>query len=511
MPRFASRWQTAAVPTSSALAELQRRRQLAAGAGRRERVARQHARGGLTGQERIDRLLDPGSFLPMGRLVHAEDLAEAERTLGGDGAIHGFGCVDGRPVAVFASDPTVKGATGSTTVYRVSHAHARIAARAGVPLFDLHQSGGARITDLMTSKFAGTGGSGMGARHAFRRRYFQFCGILGDYWPPWNMVQSEFTVMSRSAHAALTSPALLEAATGQQVTAAELGGADVQAGVTGQVDAVADDELAAIALLRRAFGYFPSRPGEAAPRRPGDDPAGRVSPELREILPQNPRRAIDIRGIVEIICDRGSFLELCSSYARNLVCGLARLDGETVAIMASQPRVLAGTLDTRALVKARRLLELVDTLQIPLVSLVDTPGVLTTLQEEHARLITEVYRTSVERLRPLVPKVAVVIRKGIGFAYLAMSAGDSEGITLAWPSAQIAFTGPEPAARIVHQREIAAAADPGAALQQRAAEMRSLSQPEAGARLGYIDAIIDPAQTRPLVIRAISALRGSSR
>ncbi|MCH2172535.1 hypothetical protein MK489_17295 [Myxococcota bacterium] len=494
--------------SQAALNELARRRRLADGAERQERISRQHERGGLTGRERIDRLLDPGSYLPMGRLVHSEELADADRSLGGDGAIHGFGTIDERPVAVFASDPTIKGATGSSTVYRVTHAHERFAARFGLPVFDLHQSGGARITDLMTSKFAGIDGANMGERHVFPRRNLFFCGILGDYWPPWNMVQSDFTVMSQTAHGALTSPALLEVATGQQTTADELGGAKVHGTLTGQVDRVAPDEPAAIEMLRKVFSYLPSRPGGTIPRCHTGDPPDRIDLELRDFLPDNPRRAYDMTKLVERVCDVGTFVEWMPGYARNLVCGIARLNGQSVAVMANQPRFLAGTLDVKALRKARRMLELVHTCELPLISFIDTPGVLTTQEQEHERLITEVYRTSMERLRPHVPKVAVVVRKGIGFAYIVMSAGDPEGITFAWPSARIAFTGPEPAARIVHHRSIANADDPAAELETRAEEMRRRMEPSAGEALAYLDEVIDPAHTRPRIIRAIEALRG---
>jgi acetyl-CoA carboxylase carboxyltransferase component len=495
----------------AANAELRRRRHLGTDAGRPERVRRQHERGGLTGHERIELLLDPGSFLPMGRLVHAEDLADADRTLGGDGVIHGFGLVDGRPVAVHASDPTVKGATGSTLVYRVSSAHERIAERCGLPLFDLHQSGGARITDIMSSRFAGQGGAGMGSRHAFGGRPLLLTAVLGDYYPPWNIVQADFSAMNAHAHAALTSPALLEVATGQQVTAEELGGAKVQSSTTGQVDAVGADEPATLALLRDVFSYLPAVPGGPPIQGPTGDPADRADPELREILPENPRGSFDMRKIVRRVCDRDSFLEWAPSYAPALLTGLARLAGRSVAVIANQPRMLAGTIDVRGLIKLRRICELAGRFELPLVSFLDTPGVLTTREQEHARLISEVYRTNVERLRPAIPKVAVVVRKGIGFALFAMGASDPEGLTLAWPSARIAFTGPEPAARIVHAREIAAADDPAEAMRARADEMRALSAPWEGVGLGYIDALIDPAETRPVIIRAIAALERRRR
>lgn len=464
----------------------------------------------MTAIERIELLLDSGTYLPMGRLMHAEQLADADRTLGGDGAVHGFGLVGGRPAAVFASDPTVKGATGSTTAYRVSRAHQRLAAKWGLPLFDLHQSGGARITDLMTSKFAGSGGSTMGSRHVNPNRPVLLTAILGDYWAPWNMVQADVTVMTAHAHAALTSPPLLEVATGQRVTADELGGSHVHATITGQVDVVVATELAAIAFLRKVFSYLPSAPGLPSPRStPSDDPEA-IDVALRDVLPENPRQSYDMRPLVERVVDTGSFLELGEAFAPNLITGLARIDGWPVAVIANQPLVNAGVLDSAALVKMRKVLELAGARGLPLVSFVDTPGVLTTKEEEHRGLITQVYRTSMERYRPRIPKVAIVVRKGIGFAYLAMSASDPEGLTFAWPSAAIAFTGPEPAARIVYGRELAAATDARALMAERAEHMRAISAPWAGAGLAYIDDVIDPATTRPTLIRAIASLRNAS-
>jgi acetyl-CoA carboxylase carboxyltransferase component len=464
-----------ATTAERAFAELARRRELARGGGRLDRIERHRARGRLTGHDRVELVIDPGSFIPIGRMIHGEDLDEADRTIGGDGEIHGLATVDGRPALVVANDPTVKGGTGSAANGRIGGRNIRL--HCGLPLFDLHQSGGARITELMSSKFAGAGGATMGSRHVFGPNHLHLTAVLGDYYPPWNIVQAEFTTMVRTAHAALTSAPLLEVATGQREDPDDLAGAHVQANHNGQIDLLTDDERTAIAHVRRAFTYLPSRAGDPLPRLLVDDPPDRRDESLGDVLPQNPNRAFDIRKIVTVVLDRDSFFEWSPEFARNIVTGLGRLDGWPVVVAANQPMVLAGTIDVPAMIKFRRILDVANNYQLPVVTILDTPGVLTTKEQEHNRLISNVYQASMARLRPNVPKVAVVVRKGIGFAYMMMSGGDPEGMTYCWPSARIAFTGPDPAARIVNAAEIAAAPDPAARQRELADEMRALSAP----------------------------------
>jgi acetyl-CoA carboxylase carboxyltransferase component len=486
-------------------AELARRRALADGAGRVDRVERHRSRGRLTGRERIDLLLDPGSFLPIGRMVHSEDAAEADRTMGGDGEIHGLGTVDGRAVLVVANDPTVKGGTGSVANGRIGGRNIR--AGCALPFLDLHQSGGARISEMMSSKFAGAGGSTMGARHVFGPAALHLTAVLGDYYPPWNIVQAEFTTMVADAHAALTSAPLLEVATGQREDPDDLAGAEVQANLNCQVDVISVDEPSAIKLLRQVFSYFPSSRREGPSRVDVGDSPDRVDESLRDVLPANPNRAFDIRKIIRIVFDHDTFIEWSPGYARNLVTGIARLDGWPVCIAANQSMVLAGTIDVPAMIKFRRILNASNGFGLPMLTFLDTPGVLTTKDQEHNRLISEVYATAMARLRPDVPKVTMVVRKGIGFAYPLMCAGDPEGFTYCWPSARIAFTGPDPAARILYPAEIANAADPKERQRELADEMRELSAPRLAAELGFVDAIIDPAETRRTLVRAVEILR----
>jgi acetyl-CoA carboxylase carboxyltransferase component len=493
------------------LDELARRRRLAGGANRRERIVRQHLYGGLTGRERIEALVDHGSFRAMGDLAHSDDLQYAERTLGGDGAIHGFGTVGGRPVAVYASDPTIKGATLGQSTARIGQNHERIAERFCLPMFDLQQSGGARITDLMTSRFGGApGGAAFGSFHAFPRRFALFTAVLGDYFPPWSLVQGDVSVMLRGARAALTSPVLLEAATGERVSADELGGSAIHQRITGYADVVEDTEQQVLSTLRHAFGYLPGSPFERPPQGPTDDPADRADPVLRAVLPSNRRQPFDIREVISRVVDHGRFFELAPDFAPNLVAGLARFDGRTAVVLANQSTVLAGALDVDALRKTSRYLELSTTFSLPLVSFIDTPGVLTTKDQEHRRIVHDAYRAAATRLKAPVAKAAVVVRRGNGFAYFVMGGSDLEGVTLAWPSARISFTGPEAAVSVVYRSALAEATDPATLRATLAEEMRSLAAPWSGARVGYLDDVIDPAETRPKIIRALRTFEGRS-
>jgi propionyl-CoA carboxylase beta chain len=250
---------------------------------------------------------------------------------------------------------------------------------------------------------------------------------------------------------------------------------------------------------------------EQPPRVRPDDPPDRLDPSLRTLLPENPKEPFDIKEIVTKVVDRDSFFELAPDFAPNLVAGMGRFDGESAMILANQSNWLAGVLDKNAVHKLTRYLELCVTYNIPLVTFIDTPGALTTKDQEHARIVHDLYRAAATRLRTRIPKVAVAVRKGNGFAFFGMGGGDLEGLTIAWPSARLAFTGPEAAASVLFRRELAEATDPSPLRKIRADEMRELAAPWLGASLGYLDAVIDPAETRPQVIKALACLRQRAR
>ncbi len=495
---------------ATSLAELHRRRDVAEHVGGERAVAAARRRGLLTAPERVALLLDPGTDVPFGRLTHADDPRRADETFG-DGELCGFGRVDGRWISYFASDPRVKGASGGPAGRRHSQAFRNLVERSALPLFFVMQGGGARIDEAMTSAFISFPGTGMGARKVFERRGVLLTIVLGAYYAPWNVAQADFSVMTEASNISLTSPPLVRVGTGQEVTPEELGGAELQATITGQIDAVVADEQEAIAMARRAFSYLPSHARTEPPMIDVGDPPNRMCPELRDIVPTLLNRAYDVRDVIRVVTDRDSFLEYSPRFARNLVTGLARIDGRTVVVMANQPSVMAGVLDVGAVIKAHKALTLCVELGLPLVSLVDVPGVLPTKEQEQRRIMTSLYEHGVLRLRARVPKVAVVLRKGVGFGVMAMTAGDPEAITFVWPGAQICFTGVEAAVRVVHRAELDAAADPEALLRQLQQRYEGGSAPWIGAHLGHIDDVIDPAETRARVARALDIGRSRGR
>ncbi|MCC7366554.1 MAG: methylmalonyl-CoA carboxyltransferase [Dehalococcoidia bacterium] len=492
------------------VAELRRRRAIAHGLGGPERVQRQHDRGFLTARERVELLLDPGSQVEFGQLVHSGTPGEEDRTIG-DGRLVGFGTVGGRPIAYTASDATIKGASGSAGSRRRGTAFHRIVEEAALPTFDLSQGGGARITEIMTSRFAGYFGAGMGRRLAFPRREALFIAVMGNYYAPWMVADSDYSVMTRGSNISISSPPVVEEATGMKIDPFELGGAAIHERKTGQVDTIVPADADAVAALRHAFAYLPGNAWEDAPVLRTGDSRQRTDPALREIVPVQPNRAYDVKRVIRSVFDRDSFLEWAPEYGKNLVCGIARLDGHTVAVIANQPMQRAGALDKEACIKIARTLTACDRFRIPLVSFIDVPGVLPTPDQEHRRLLTHVYGLAIQRLTVPVPKVSVFMHKAFGYALWGMSGADHEWYHLAWPTAQIAFMGAEPGVRVAFRREWEAAANQDAWLLQRASEVRRMMEPWEGAECGYLDNIIDPAETRPQLVRALEISRRRMR
>ena len=498
-----------ATVAEAALSELRRRRQVAAHVGGPEAVERAHARGLLTAPERVELLLDPGSHVKFGSLFHSDELGRAEETYG-DGDLCGFGTVDGRWVAYFASDPRVKGASGGPASMRKGETFRNVVERSALPLVYLMQGGGARIDDVMTPGFIMAPGTGMGARKLFARRGVLLTAVLGAYYAPWNTAHADFAVMTEHSNMSLTAPPLVLVGTGQQTTPQELGGPEIHGKVTGQIDAVVPDEASAIAALRRAFSYLPARAGGEIPVVDTGDPVSRACPELYGIVPERMSRVYDVKQVIEAIVDRGSFFEYAPDFARNMVTGLARVGGRSVVVMANQPKVAAGVIDVNGVFKARKALGLCAELGLPLVSLVDTPGVLPTKEQEYQRLMVALYDHGVARLRAKVPKAVVVLRKGVGFALQVMSAGDPEAVTFVWPNSQICFTGVEACVRVVHRRQLEEADDPAALSAALVEYYSGQSSPWSGAHLGYLDDVIDPAETRAKVARALEVTRWRS-
>ncbi len=490
---------------ADALHELHRRRQLALGQTRSERIRNEHERGFLTVGERLELLIDPGSRRDFAPLVHSDEPSMADLTLGG-GEWLGFASIDGRSVAYQAGDSTaIPGAAGAGSARRRA-GHRRVVERNALPLFEFGQGGGAPVNrDMLSSRWAGIAGHLIGARDVLPRRGSYFFAALGHVYAPWEAVEADFSVMTRNSTISFVSPAVLAQGTGERLQSADYGGPAIHAQITGQVDAVADDDADAMALLRRAFSYLPGNVWEEPPIAPCDDPPSRRDHDLVHLLPENFKVPYDVRDVIRRVTDRDSFFEYGPTFAPNIVSGLARMCGHTVGVLANQPLVKAGALDAAAAIKAKRLFKVAGTFSLPVLFFQDTPGALTTKEEEERRLLSLVYELSAQRLNVGVPKISIVLRKGYGFPFFVMSGGDPEWHTFAWPRSEIGFMGPETGAAVTYRKEITTAANPRAHLLQRAEEFRPHVAPWIAARLGYLDDIIDPADTRPTIIRALRA------
>ncbi len=493
------------------IAELVRRRTIAAGLGGPDRVQRQHDRGFLTARERVDLLLDPGTAVPFGPLVNSGVPGEEHRTMG-DGQLMGFGQIDGRWVAYSASDATIKGASGGAGSMRRGGAFERIVADAGLPRIGLMQGGGARITDIVSSRFAGFPGPAHISRHqGYPRRGALLTAVLGNYYAPWNVADADFRIMTETSNFSVSSPPIVEEATGEVVTPFELGGRDIHAKVTGEIDVVVADDAAAIAMLRRAFSYFPANAWEEPPVVRTGDPPDRMEESLRALVPSRPQRVFNVKKAITAVMDRGSFIEWMPEFAKQLVCGIARLDGHSVMVIGNQPAVRAGSLDAKSSIKVRRMQRVAQAMRLPTVSFIDTPGVLPTVEEEHQRLLDGLVDMFAERIALTQPTIAVHLRKGYGAAIFAMHGADPEWYSLAWPSAQIAFVGPEPGVRVAYRKQWQAAADKDAFVAEHAKVIQKNSEPWAAAQLDFLDDVIDPAATRPILVRALATARARVR
>lgn len=480
--------------------------------GGEARRARQHASGKQTAHERLAALLDPGTFTEIGAFVQprATTLGLDEKRFWGDGVITGVGEIDGRPVYVFAQDFTVLGGS-------VGEAHGRKIARLmdlayqqGAPLIGLNDSGGARIQE---------GVDALAAYGEIFYRNVRASGVIpqlsvimgpcagGAVYSP---AITDFVFMVEgTGNMFITGPEVIQAVTHEEVDVEELGGAAVHAQRSGVAHFTAPDEEAVLAQVRWLLSYLPSNNLTPPPAvTPEDDPQ-RPTPELAELVPQDPQKPYDVRGVIERLVDEEEFLEVQPAYAPNLVVGFARLDGETVGFVANQPAYLAGVLDIAASEKGARFVRFCDAFHIPLLTLVDTPGFLPGVAQEHGGIIRHGAKLLYAYAEATVPKVALVLRKAYGGAYIVMSSRHLGGdVNLAWPGAEIAVMGPEGAAKILYHREIAAAEDPEAERARLTHDYReAFANPFVAASHGYLDDVIAPEESRARLVAALSRLR----
>ncbi|MFF7734914.1 carboxyl transferase domain-containing protein [Streptomyces sp. NPDC007984] len=491
------------------LAEIKAR--AAAGPGE-QATARQHAKGKLTARERVGLLLDEGSFQEIEALRRHRATGfglEAKRPYT-DGVITGWGTVHGRTVFVYAHDFRIfGGALGEAHAAKI-HKVMELALAAGAPLVSLNDGAGARIQEGVTA-LAGYGG-------IFQRNTKasgvipQISVMLGPCagGAAYSPALTDFVFMVReTSQMFITGPDVVKAVTGEEITQNGLGGADVHATVSGVAAFAYDDEAACLEDVRYLLSLLPSNNRETAPSHPSRDPAGRPTESLREIVPANPNQAYDIRAVIEEIVDDGEYFEVQPGWATNVVCALVRLDGHVTGVVANQPSAFAGVLDIHASEKAARFVQFCDAFCIPLVTLVDVPGFLPGVDQEHGGIIRHGAKLLYAYCNATVPRVQLILRKAYGGAYIVMdSRSIGADVSLAWPGNEIAVMGAEGAANVIFRREIAAADDPDAVRARKIKEYQSeLMHPYYAAERGLVDDVIDPAETRSALIGALAMLR----
>ena len=477
-----------------------------------KRIEAQHAKGKKTARERLELLLDPGSFEEYDMFVQhrCTNFGMEKNHPDGDGVVTGCGTIDGRPVYVFAQDFTVSGGSLSKTMSEKICKVQDMALRNGAPCIGLNDSGGARIQEGIDA-LAGYG-------EIFERNILssgvvpQISCIMGPCagGAVYSPALTDFTLMVKnSSYMFLTGPAVVKSVTGEEVSQEDLGGASVHASKSGVAHFAADTEEEAIATVKELLGYLPQNNREDAPFKESADPVGRVEDALNSIVPDNPNKAYDMYAVIGAIVDEGRFLEIHKEFARNIIVGFAHMGGRSVGIVANQPAVLAGVLDINASRKAARFVRFCDAFNIPLVTLVDVPGFLPGTQQEYGAIITNGAKLLYAYGEATVPKVTVTLRKGYGGAHIVMSCKQLRGdINYAWPSAQIAVMGADGAVNVLYAKEMKE--DPqnaGALFDQKKKEYEELfSNPYQAAQKGYIDDIIEPRNTRFRVIRALDQL-----
>ncbi len=504
----------ATYPTREELeARLEAMNQAALRGGGPKAVERQHARGKLTARERIDLLLDPGTFRELDRFVvhDCQDFGMADKKVLGDGVVTGYGRIDGRLVYVFAQDFTVFGGSLSGAYARKIVKIMDLAMRNGAPIIGLNDSGGARIQEGVVSL---GGYADIFLRNTLASGVVpQLSAIMGPCagGAVYSPAITDFIVMVRqSSYMFITGPEVIRTVTHEEVTKEELGGADAHGALSGVSHFSVPDDAAALALLRELLGYIPQNNMEEPPRRETGDPVDRACPELDELVPTNPNKPYDVKELIRAVADEGRFLEVQEDYAPNMVVGFLRLGGRSVGVVANQPAHLAGVLDIGASLKGARFVRFCDAFNIPLLCIEDVPGFLPGVDQEHGGIIKHGAKLLYAFAEATVPRVTLIARKAYGGAYCVMNSKHIRSdLNFAWPTAEIAVMGSEGAVNIIFRKELAAADDPEARRRELVAEYRDkFANPYRAAELGYIDEIIRPRTTRARLVEAFDSLEG---
>jgi len=494
--------------TREKLEQLRRLRDEALHAGSEQAVERQRAAGKLLARERAEKLLDPGSFVELDRYVrHREaEFGMRDRRPWGDAVVTGHGTIFGRRVFVFSQDFTVFGGSLSEVFAEKICKVMDMAANFGCPVIGINDSGGARIQEGVVSL--------AGYAEIFWRNV-QCSGVIPQIslvmgpsagGAIYSQAITDFVLLVEgSSYMFITGPDVVKTVSGEEVTFEELGGAATHATKSGVAHLTAPNEEAALEDARYLLSFLPQNNLEQAPFAEPSDPVDREDPELDELVPDNPNKPYDIKAAITRVVDDGDFLEIHEHWAENIVCGFARLGGRSVGIVGNQPRSLAGVLDIDSSAKAARFIRTCDAFNVPLVTFVDVPGFLPGTAQEWGGIIRHGAKLLYAYAEATVPKLAVITRKAYGGAYDVMSSKHIRAdFNFAWPTAEVAVMGPEGAVNIVFRKEIEAADDPEAKRAELIADYRErFANPYAAAERGYIDDVIEPRRTRPVLIDAL--------
>jgi propionyl-CoA carboxylase beta chain len=494
------------------LEELRRRQAEAELGGGEERIRRQHKAGKKTARERIELLLDPGSFLEIDRFVvhQSHDFGMQDQRVLGDGVVTGSGRIHGRPVFVFAQDFTVFGGSLSEAYARKICKVMDLAMKTGAPIIGLNDSGGARIQEGVVSL---AGYADIFLRNTLASGVVpQISAVMGPCagGAVYSPAITDFVLMVKhSSYMFVTGPDVIKAVTHEVVSADELGGATTHGTTSGVAHFAADTEEECLALVRELLTFLPSNNVDDPPLTPTRDPADRRDDALNTLVPEQPNKPYDMAAVIRAVVDDHDFFEVHAGFAPNLLVGFARLGGRPVGIVANQPAHLAGCLDINASVKGARFVRFCDCFNIPLVTFEDVPGFLPGTAQEYGGIIKHGAKLLYAYCEATVPKLTVITRKAYGGAYDVMSSKHIRGdANFAWPSAEIAVMGPEGAVNILYRREMEAAADPAAFREAKIREYREkFANPYIAAERGYVDEVIEPRETRPRLIAMLEVLK----
>jgi propionyl-CoA carboxylase beta chain len=498
--------------TQDKLDELNRLREEALHPASDQAVERQRSQGKLLAHERLEKLLDPGSFVELDRFVRHRNpyFGMMERRPYGDAVVTGYGTIFGRKVFVFSQDFTIFGGSLSESFAEKICKVMDLAAKFGCPVIGINDSGGARIQEGVVSL--------AGYAEIFWRNV-QSSGVIpqislvmgptagGAVYSP---VMTDFVLMVEdTSYMFITGPDVVKTVTGEDVTFEELGGAATHASKSGVAHFIAPDEETCLEDARYLLSFLPQNNVDPPPYFPPTDPADRENPELDALIPDEPTKPYDIKDVVRGVVDDGDFLEVHERYAQNIVCGFARLGGHSVGVVGNQPHTLAGVLDIDSAVKGARFVRTCDAFNIPLVTFVDVPGFLPGTAQEWGGIIRHGAKLLYAYAEATVPKLAVITRKAYGGAYDVMSSKHIRAdFNFAWPTAEVAVMGPEGAVNIVFRKELEESDDPDLRRSELIAEYREqFANPYVAAERGYVDDVIEPRRTRPVLIDALETSR----